>query len=137
MGRHGPSGRVHALLAACLLPLFACGGNSVSAPDNPTASGTTAAAPTNGPFTLRASPIFSRSQQSRPNALALVSAADRDLRNVAVRQVSVHRVRRLLEPRVSESNNLAVKIRDKRDRLRMRFWRMLPAVPVACCYCLN
>ncbi len=57
MGRYGPPGRVHALLATCLLPLLACGGNSVSSPDNPIASGPTTVAPTSGPFTLRASPI--------------------------------------------------------------------------------
>src|SRR5215813_14833838 len=87
--------------------------------------------------TLLAPPVFSRSQQEATDALIPVPASYRDFRNVTVDHFSVHRIRRLFESGVYESNDLTTELRDKSNHLSARVRRMLPAFSVACPYGLN
>lgn len=86
--------------------------------------------------TLPASPVLGRSQQFSANALILMPAPYRDLRNVAVGYFPVHGIQRLIEPGIQEPNNLTPKLRDKSD-VRTAVRRMLPPLSVACRYCFN
>ena len=87
--------------------------------------------------TLPAPPVFSRSQQEAADALIPVPASYRDLRNVAVDHFSVHRIRRLFESGIYESDDLTTELRDKSNAFSSRVQRMLPALAVACRYRLN
>src|SRR5262249_4287385 len=57
--------------------------------------------------------------------------------NVAVDHFSVHRIRRLFESGVYESDDLTTELRDKSNHLSARVRLMLPALSVACQYRLN
>src|SRR5215510_3905392 len=87
--------------------------------------------------TLLAPPVFSRSQQEATDALIPVPASYRDFRNVTVDHFSVHRIRRLFESGVYESDDLTTELRDKSNHFSARVRRMLPALSVACRYRLN
>jgi hypothetical protein len=87
--------------------------------------------------TLAASPVFSSSQQLSADALILMPAAYCDFPNLAVDHLAVHRVRRLFQSRVNESNDTAANFCDKRNALSASVGQILPSLSVACRYGLG
>lgn len=83
---------------------------------------------------LLASPVFSRLEQLSADALIPMFASHRNLRNEAIRHLSVHRVRRLVESGIDEPNDFAAELCDKGYILSKGFRRMLPPMPVARLY---
>jgi len=86
--------------------------------------------------TVAAPPVFSRSKQLSTDALILVTGTHRDLRYVAVDHFPVHRILRLFEPGINESNDLTAPFRYQSDTISTRL-RMPPPFPVACGNRLN
>jgi hypothetical protein len=86
---------------------------------------------------LLAAPILNCSQQLPTNAMILMLASYRNLRNKAVDHLPVHSIRWPIQPGIYESNNVTTELCDERNAFCALVLRMLSSLSVTCRYGFN